>query len=57
LRPKRAAETPYSCERFYIDPRAFRSGALGIAINPMNGWLNSKIRKIAHAADKANSER
>ena len=27
------------------------------SINPVNGWLNSKIRKIAHAADGANSER
>src|SRR6516162_2218220 len=27
------------------------------SINPVNGWLNSKIRKIAHAADRANSER
>ena len=51
---------PRSGERnrlFYSDPRAFRSGALAIAINPVNGWLNSKIRKIAHAADRANSER
>ena len=52
---------PRSGERnrhfFYSDPRAFRSGALAIAINPVNGWLNSKIRKIAHAAERANSER
>src|SRR5262249_23269414 len=43
--------------RFHNDPRAFRSGALDIVSNPVNGWLNSNIRKIAHAADSANSDR
>jgi len=60
LRPKRAAEVRAAASAtgfFYSDPRAFRSDALAIAINPVNGWLNSKIRKIAHAAERANSER
>jgi len=41
----------------YSGPRAFRSGALDIDNSPVNGRLNSSIRKIAHAADKANTER
>ena len=42
---------------FHRGPRAFRKGALEIISKPVNGWLNSKIRKIAQAADSANSER
>ena len=38
-------------------PRAFRSGALDTIISPVNGRPSSKIRKIAHAAEKANNER
>ena len=38
-------------------PRAFRSGALDNRSRPVNGRLSSKIRKIAPAADNANSER
>ena len=38
-------------------PRAFRNGALDTIISPVNGRPNSKMRKIAHAAEKANRER
>lgn len=38
-------------------PRAFRNGALDTIISPVNGRPNSKIRKIAHDAEKANRER
>jgi hypothetical protein len=31
------------------------SGALDICKTPENGWLSSRIRKIAQAADKAKS--
>ena len=34
-----------------------RSGALGIVSKPVNGSLNSRIKKIAHDADRANSDR
>ena len=34
-----------------------RSGALGIISKPVNGSLSSKIKKIAHDADSANSDR
>jgi hypothetical protein len=61
LRPNRAAAALAQrvCAKllFHTGPRAFRKGALEIIIKPVNGWLNSKIRKIAHAADSANSER
>jgi hypothetical protein len=30
---------------------------LEIAIRPENGWLNSRIRKIAHDADSAKRDR
>lgn len=33
--------------------RALLRGALGIAINPENGWLRSRIRKTAADAEKA----
>jgi len=38
-------------------PSAFRSGALESIIKPVNGRLSSIMRKIAQAAEKANSER
>jgi hypothetical protein len=38
-------------------PRACRSGALEIIIRPVNGQLSSKIRKIAHDADRAKRDR
>src|SRR5512132_3707879 len=41
----------------HIVPRAFRSGTLDSRSSPVNGRLSSKIRKIAPADDKANSER
>jgi hypothetical protein len=41
----------------HIAPRAFRIGALDMPIRPVKGRLSSKIRKIAHAADKANRKR
>ena len=34
-----------------------RSGALEICISPVNGWLISRIRKIAADADKAKTNR
>jgi hypothetical protein len=37
--------------------REIRRGALDIIITPVNGLLSCKIRKIAHAADKANRRR
>ena len=37
--------------------RAFRSGALETIISPVNGRPSSRIRKIAHAAEKANTDR
>ena len=46
--PKRTYEA-----KFHKGPRACRSGALEIIIRPENGWLSSKIRKIAHDADSA----
>jgi hypothetical protein len=42
---------------YQIAPRALRSGALESIIKPLNGRLNSRTRKIAHAADKANKDR
>ena len=41
----------------YSVPRAFRSGRLESIIRPVNGRLSSSMRKIAHAAEKANSDR
>src|SRR5690349_11411639 len=56
--PQRQAGNTADCYLvYYMGPRAFRSGALEIIKRPVNGWPNSKIRKIAHAADRANSER
>jgi hypothetical protein len=50
--PKRTYEA-----KFHKGPRACRSGALEIIIRPENGWLSSKIRKIAHDADSAKRDR
>src|SRR5215469_6290607 len=41
----------------HIVPSAFRSGALDNRSSPVNGRLSSKIRKIPHADEKANSDR
>jgi hypothetical protein len=38
-------------------PRAFLRGALDSIMSPVKGRPSSKIRKIAEAAEKANSER
>ena len=43
--------------QLHSGPSACRSGALEIIIKPENGLLNSKIRKIAHDADSAKSDR
>ena len=43
--------------KLYRGPRACRNGALEIIITPENGWLSSKIRKIAHDADRAKRDR
>src|SRR5262249_9490223 len=43
--------------KFHRGPRACRRGALEIVIKPENGWLSSKIRKIAHDADSAKRDR
>ena len=43
--------------RPHMFSRAFRSGALDMLMTPVKGRLSSKIRKIAHAADKANRQR
>ena len=37
--------------------RACRRGSLEIIISPENGWLSSKIRKIAHDAESAKRDR
>jgi hypothetical protein len=37
--------------------RALRNGALEICISPANGWLSSRIRKIAPEADNAKTNR
>jgi hypothetical protein len=55
--PKRTLAASVVGHGGYSGPRAFRSGALDIASNPVNGRLNSSIRKIAQAADKENTER
>jgi hypothetical protein len=34
-------------------PRALRSGVFEIFINPENGWLSSRIKKIAPVAESA----
>jgi hypothetical protein len=36
-----------------IDVSALRSESLGIIIGPVNGWLNSRIRKSEAEADSA----
>jgi hypothetical protein len=43
--------------KYQIAPRAFRSGTLDSVINPVNGRLSSKTRKIAEAAENANTAR
>jgi hypothetical protein len=40
-----------------IAPRAFRRGTLDSIINPVNGRLSSKTKKIAEAAENANTAR
>jgi hypothetical protein len=41
----------------YSVARAFLRGALDSIMSPVNGRPSSRIRKIAEAAEKANSER
>src|SRR5215469_13873942 len=43
--------------KLHSGARACRRGSLEIIINPENGWLSSKIRKIAHDADSAKRDR
>ena len=38
-------------------PRALRNGSLEIIITPANGSLSSKIKKMAHDAERANRHR
>ena len=40
-----------------IAPRAFRRGTLESIISPVNGRLSSSTRKIAEAAENANTDR
>ena len=43
--------------KLHSGARACRRGSLEIIISPENGWLSSKIRKIAHDADSAKRDR
>src|SRR6516162_6294939 len=43
--------------KLHSGARACRRGSLEIVIKPENGWLSSKIRKIAHDADSAKRDR
>src|SRR5262249_17419204 len=43
--------------KLHSGARAGRRGSLEIIIKPENGLLRSKIRKIAHYADSAKSDR
>ena len=43
--------------KLHSGARACRRGSLEIIIKPENGLLSSKIRKIAHDADSAKSDR
>src|SRR6516165_4647367 len=43
--------------KLHSGARACRRGSLEIIISPENGWLSSKIRKIAHDAESAKRDR
>src|SRR5215831_13354675 len=50
-------ESGHVTPKLYSGARACRRGSLEIIIKPENGLLSSKIRKIAHDADSAKSDR
>src|SRR5215472_14355774 len=47
----------HAMPKLHSGARACRRGSLEIIIKPENGLLSSKIRKIAHDADSAKSDR
>src|SRR5215467_599734 len=56
---KRTCQSPPAMSAFggHSGARACRRGSLEIIISPENGWLSSKIRKIAHDAESAKRDR